>query len=437
MREWPRYVYTFLFYAAIPILVARLWWRGRQSPGYRRNWLQRFGFVPTGLQRPLWVHAVSLGETIAIAPLVQRLLDEHPDQPIMMTSMTPTGKARAEALFGNRIQHFYCPYDLPDALNRFLNRVKPCGCLVVETELWPNMAVACESNSIPLMIVNARLSERSARGYQRFKALSFPLMQRLNYLVAQSDTDAERFRRLGLSADRIEVSGSIKFDIQIDEAVRVIGNDFKSGFKDRFVLMFASSHADEEAQLLAASQSLLVRFPQVLLLVVPRHPERFEPVHQFFVEQLGAAAIARRSQPEFITARTRVLVGDTLGEMLMFYTAANLVVMGGSFVDVGGHNPVEPAALKTPVIMGPYHHNFSVISDAMVSAGGMYIVESMRVAIEKAEVLMSDQEALDEMGQAAFTYAESQRGALGRLYHVVETRLITPSVKSSAESEQL
>lgn len=431
MREWSRYVYTCLFYVAVPILLVRLWWRGRESAGYRRNWWQRFGFVPKVSSRsgpPLWIHAVSLGETIAIAPLVQRLLDQYPDLPIVMTSMTPTGKARAESLFGDHIQHFYCPYDLPDALSRFIKRLNPLGCLVVETELWPNMVAACEAQKVPLMVANARLSARSARGYHRVKSLAYPMMRRLSYLVAQSDADADRFRQLGVPNERIAVSGSIKFDIHVDPVQRREGELLKQRFTGRFVCMLASSHSDEEAQFLAASQSMLALFPQLLLLVVPRHPERFESVYQYFVDQLGMAAVARRSLPASVTDSTRVVVGDTLGEMLLFYTAADVVVMGGSFVDVGGHNPVEPAAVKTPVVMGPFYHNFAVICDAMVESGGMAYVESMSQALEKTASMMVEPAPLLGMGAAAFAYAESQRGALDRLFLQVEKRLINPPV---------
>ncbi len=424
MTSWPRYLYTLLFYLFVPVLLIRLWWRGRKAPGYRQRWWQRFGLVPNVIGRPLWIHAVSVGETIAIAPLVERVLRDFPHIPIVMTSMTPTGAERVAALFGGRVQHFYCPYDLPDAIHRFIQRIQPRGCLIVETELWPNMIAGCKQAGVPVMVANARLSERSAKGYAKLARLTRNMLSELTRLVTQHQSDAERFKQLGMPVERILVSGSIKFDIQIDDATRLQGKQLKGQLGDRFTLILASSHEDEEAQLLATISPLWESYPDLLVMLVPRHPERFESVYQTCLHYSDQVVRRSRSARQPPHTATRIYLGDTMGDLMLLYAAADLVVMGGSFVNVGGHNPLEPAVLGMPVVMGPYHFNFAAISEAMEEAGGMQRVQQMSDITDLLLTYRQHPEMLSEAGSKAMHYADSQRGALDRLYLEVSAHLL-------------
>ncbi|SIS42947.1 3-deoxy-D-manno-octulosonic-acid transferase [Neptunomonas antarctica] len=428
MINWRRHLYTLLFYLLVPLLLMRLWWRGRKASGYRERWWQRFGFVAVvdapDKPKPLWIHAVSVGETIAIAPLVERLLGDYPALPIIITSMTPTGAERVQALFGERVLHYYCPYDLPDVICRFLARVKPRGCLIVETELWPNMIAGCQRAGVPVMVANARLSERSAKGYLRLAGLAKQMLSGLTLLVTQHQSDADRFQQLGMPADKILVSGSIKFDIEIDAASQAQGRLLRQELGNRFTVILASSHEDEEDQLLATLSPLWSHYPDLLIMIVPRHPERFESVCQTCFGY--SANVVRRSEMSRITPgnTTRIYLGDTMGDLMKLYAAADVAVMGGSFSNVGGHNPLEPAVLGLPVIMGPHYFNFSAISDAMTQAGGMLLVPNMAAVAELLPSFVEVPSAVCEAGAKAASYADSQRGALDRLYQEVTARLL-------------
>ena len=418
MHEWRRWLYSLLFFMALPVILLRLYWRGRNTAGYRERWWQRLGYVPalTG-NPPLWIHAVSVGETVAIIPLVERLLAEWPDMPILITTMTPTGASRVSAHFGSRVHHLYCPYDLPFTLNRFLRRIKPRACMIVETELWPNMIHTCHQKNVPVIVVNARLSERSLKGYQKIERLTAQMLSKLTLLIAQGEADAQRFAALGMPSEQIRISGSIKFDFAIDDSLLAQGHAVREHAGGRFTVILASSHSDEEQQCLTMMQSVWQRYPDLLLIIVPRHPERFDSVWEQCLKVDSQAK--RRSEGALPDKRTRVYLGDSMGELMGLYAAADLVVMGGSFVDVGGHNPVEPAALGIPVIMGPYHHNFAAISAAMAEKGGMLLVNSFEQAAACINQLIEVPQKRQQLGSIAKAYADSQRGALDRVYHEV------------------
>lgn len=424
MTNVPRCFYSGLFYLLTPVLLIRLWWRGRNAPGYRQRWWQRFGFVPNVASNPLWIHAVSVGEAIAIAPFVERLLIDYPEVPVVITTMTPTGASRVNAMFAERVIHYYCPYDLPDAVGRFVQRVKPRGCLIVETELWPNMILGCQKAGVPVIVANARLSERSAKGYAKVRGLVEPMLSALTLLVTQHQSDADRFLQLGMPAEKIDVSGSIKFDIQVDEGLRKQGTLLRQQLGNRFTVILASSHEDEETQFLSSLEPLLDQYPDILVMLVPRHPERFESVYQSALQY--SDRVVRRSTGDSCKAddTTRIYLGDTMGDLMLLYAAADVAVMGGSFVNVGGHNPLEPAVLGMPVIMGPYHFNFTAISNAMARAGGMQLVTQMSDVSNLLEKYQTTPIKVAEHGGNALTYADSQRGALDHLYTKVTKRLI-------------
>jgi len=362
----------------LPVLVLRLWWRGRLNPGYRQRLRERFGLLP---HRPpangLWIHAVSVGETLAAAPLVKSFQSRHPNVPVIVTTTTPTGSAQVQRLFGAGVYHMYLPYDLPWFWRNFLNALRPGLLVVMETELWPNLLAACEQRHIPVMLTNARLSEKSARGYEKFSALTQPMLQRLSMVAVQNAADGQRFLDLGLPAGRLEVTGSVKFDMDVPPMVQAQGAVLREQWgAERPVLALASSHAGEDELLLDLYPRLLAVCPTLLLLLIPRHPERFEAVTNA-VRSRGIR-VQRRSAGA-ASAQTQAYVADTMGEMLQLLAAADLVLVGGSLIAHGGHNPIEPAALGKATLIGPHHMNFAVIVDNLQSAGALAVVSDRRM----------------------------------------------------------
>nr|WP_067286481.1 lipid IV(A) 3-deoxy-D-manno-octulosonic acid transferase [Marinobacterium profundum] len=422
-----RLLYTTLLYLALPIILLRLWWRGRRAPAYRSRWRERLGFVAPCNDRPLWIHAVSVGETVAIAPLVELLLARRPDFPLLLTTTTPTGSERVRALFGDRVQHAYCPWDLPDALGRFLCRTRPRGCIIVETELWPNLVHSCQAAGVPVLLANARLSARSAKGYKRFAALTRPMLQCLSQVVAQHRDDGARFVELGLSVQQLTVSGSIKFDIETKPQWLEAGTRLRKCWGDRPVLVAGSTHEGEDAALLRMLEQLRSEFPALLLVLVPRHPERFEPVHRLCLEagwSVARHSVAGHGESAPQTGSVDVYLGDTMGELMGFYAAADIAFVGGSLVPRGGHNPLEPAALGKPVLMGQQVFNFQAICDALDSAGGLTRVADETALAQALRELLTDPLQRQQQGAAAQAFVAQNRGALERLYQQVEETLL-------------
>ncbi|AZZ94422.1 3-deoxy-D-manno-octulosonic acid transferase [Hahella sp. KA22] len=411
-----RFLYTFIYYLILPLILARLYWRGRAAPAYRLRWRERLGWfkAPSFAQRPLWVHSVSVGETVAAALLVNRLLEEHPERPIVVTTMTPTGSERVKALFGDRVFHVYAPYDLPGPIKRFLRRLNPCALIIMETELWPNWVALCAKQGIQAMVANARLSERSARGYGKVSAITRPMLQELSWVAAQNAADGARFMDLGLPQEHLSVTGSIKFDISVSEELRGQSLALREawGGSKRFVWVAGSTHEGEDAAILAAHQQLLAHRPDALLVIVPRHPERFDKVGEDILR--AGLSMVRRSSNATVTPETQVLLGDTMGELLRFYAAADLAFVGGSLVDTGGHNPLEPAAVGKPVLMGPAVFNFTDICAQLAQAQGLRFVERGTLG-DVLSALCDDEAARLRMGEAASTVVNDNRGALDRL----------------------
>jgi 3-deoxy-D-manno-octulosonic-acid transferase len=363
-----RWLYSLLLYLLTPAVFVRLWLRGRKAPAYRKRWGERFGHIAPLPDRPrIWLHAVSVGETIAAAPLVRALKESYPDHALLITSTTPTGSAQVRRLFGDEVEHCYLPYDLPHVLQRFLRRIRPRILIVMETELWPNLFAACYAQDIPVLVVNARLSERSFRGYRKIRVLIQPAL-RAARVLAQTGDDAGRFHSLGALSEQVEVAGNLKFDQGIADSVREQGRALREQLgADRRIWVAASTHAGEDARILQAHRRLLERQPGALLIIVPRHPERFDEVASL-VASMGFAS-QRRSSRGRPDRAIEVFVGDTLGEMMIFYAAADIAFVGGSLVETGGHNPLEPAALGVPVITGPHWFNFSGIYPQLLDSG--------------------------------------------------------------------
>ncbi|WP_370277063.1 lipid IV(A) 3-deoxy-D-manno-octulosonic acid transferase [Pontibacterium sp.] len=404
----------------MPLVLLRLWWRGRKQPAYRERWWQRLGCVPeqSGPQ-PIWIHAVSVGETLAIVPLVKLLLQRHPDIPIIMTTMTPTGAERVRAAFGNDVQHFYCPYDVPWAVNRFLKRIDPRVCMVVETELWPNLINCCDGHKVPSLLVNARLSERSARGYRRFSGVTRPMLQQLSYVVAQDQPGADRFVALGLPEDNLFVNGSIKFDVAVPQGLEEESRHLRHQWGEcRPVLIAASTHDPEEEQLLQVFRLLLQTCEDLVLVIVPRHPDRFDEVAA--VIEAADFEYCRRSSGTEPTSATQVYLGDTMGELVLLYAASDIAVVGGSLIERGGHNPLEPAFLGKPVIMGPHVFNFEEICERLQKRGGLSIVQDKDAMAATIKKLLEEEQCRRDMGQKGRTFVEENKGALERLYKTVD-----------------
>ncbi|MDR6164380.1 lipid IV(A) 3-deoxy-D-manno-octulosonic acid transferase [Pseudomonas fluorescens] len=413
-----RTLYTVLFYLGLPLVAIRLWLRARKAPAYAKRIGERFTLgMPTLQPGGIWVHAVSVGESIAAAPMIRALLERHPALPITVTCMTPTGSERIQALFANepRIQHCYLPYDLPCAAARFLDRVQPKLAVIMETELWPNHIHQCAKRGIPVALANGRLSERSARGYGRFSKLTAPMLAEMSLFAIQTEAEAQRFRDLGARPQTVEVTGSIKFDLTIDPQLLQRAAELRSQWQaqDRPVWIAASTHEGEDEVLLDAHRRLLSSHPDALLILVPRHPERFNAV--FELCQREGFATVRRSTGAKVDAQTSVLLGDTMGELLFLYALADSAFVGGSLVPNGGHNLLEPAALAKPVLSGPHLFNFLDIAAQMREAGALVEVddaEGLAIEVQRLFELPRDAQRMAEAGLAVM---RRNQGALQRL----------------------
>lgn len=369
--------YRLLLTLVVPLALMRLWWRGRQQPGYRQHISERFGFIKIPHGNPIiWLHAVSVGETRAAEPLVHALLAQYPDHRILLTHMTPTGRMTSTALYDNpRVLIAYVPYDLTGAVDRFLNRVRPSLGLLMETEIWPNLILRSSHHGIPVMLINARLSARSAIRYGQFRSFIRPVLKALRATGAQTPEDAERLRALG--TDPVLITGNLKFDVCINPEMQSLGQGWRrETLSDRAVWLAASTREGEEAIILNAHHQLCERNPGLnpLLVLVPRHPQRFDDVAAQIRRE--GFSLARRSEarPE---STTQVWLGDSMGEMVAYYSMADVAVIGGSLLPLGGQNLIEAAACGTPMIMGPHTFNFQAAAALAESAGAAFRLEEV------------------------------------------------------------
>ena len=416
-----RTLYTLLLHLALPLILLRLLLRSRQAPAYRQRIAERFACrLPELRHGGIWVHAVSVGESIAAAPLVRLLRERYPQLPITITCMTPTGSERIRALFAadiasGAVQHCYLPYDLPRAAARFLDRLQPCLAVIMETELWPNHIHLCAQRGIPTVLANARLSEKSARGYARFAGLTRPMLAEMSLIAAQTAVEAERFRQLGARPECVSVTGSIKFDLRIDPDLPARARALRAEWQatERPVWIAASTHAGEDEQILAAHRQVLRQHPEGLLILVPRHPERFDAVHALC--QREGFATVRRSTATPVTRKDRVLLGDSMGELLFLYALADVAFVGGSLVPSGGHNLLEPAALGLPVLSGPHLFNFLEIATHLRNANALREVNGSDALALQLVQLLGEEVLRQRMGRAAALVIELNRGALEKL----------------------
>lgn len=420
-----RTLYTVLSILSLPAIVVRLWWRGRRLPGYRRRMMERFGAAK--LQRtdqPLvWVHAVSVGETIAALPVVNFLLSRG-DVQVLVTTMTPTGSERVTDLFGERVLHCYMPYDIPFLIRRFLQSARPSLFLIMETELWPNTVRACHKRQIPVVLLNARLSEKSARGYGLMPGLTQEILEELSLVAVQAQEDAQRFLELGLPSPNCTVTGSIKFDLTLDNQLIAEAAAVKrewAGEDRRPIWIAASTHAGEEELVLEAFERIKQTQPRTLLILVPRHPDRFEAVAKLC--DASGQHWRRRSNGEAPDAETDILLGDTMGEMLLLYGVADLAFVGGSLVPTGGHNLIEPAAWGLPLLSGPNVFNFAEVARLMLKNGALTVVKDAQTLTQAVCHLLSDVNLRNSQGAAARRVADANRGALAKVEGLLERYL--------------
>ena len=407
-----RFGYTVLVYLMLPGVLLRLWMRGRKEPEYRRHIRERLGcYFGPALGPCIWVHAVSVGETHAAQPIVERLLERYPQRRVLLTHMTPTGRETGERLYGDRVVRCYLPYDLPGAVNRFLDHYRPTLGLIMETEVWFNLIHACARRSTALHLVNARLSEKSYTGYTRIRRLAEQGLNALASIAAQTEADAKRFEALG--ARNVRVIGNVKFDIAPSDELIARGRQWRQVWGEaRPVWLAASTREGEEALILDVLDAIEVR--EVLTVIVPRHPQRFDEVAAL----LDARRIAyqRRSSGTPPNANTRVLLGDSMGEMSAYYAACDVAFVGGSLRPYGAHNLLEACALGKPVIVGPSVYNFQEAVELGVAAGAVLQVPDAAALAAEVSALLVDSARARRMGEAGASFTRAHRGAVERLF---------------------
>ena len=418
-----RFLYSTILYLLSPLLIVYLAFRAIKSPDYRGRWGERFGLTRLK-STDLLVHSVSMGETLAAIPLIRLIMQSHPELSITVTTTSPTGSAEVRKAFGDLVQHCYLPFDLPWCVRRFLRQVSPKSCIIMETELWPNLVALAAKRGVRLMLANARLSAKSAAQYAKRPKLSRPMLQRLDVIAVQTQVEAQRFIELGVSQDRVTVCGSLKFDLSITPERLANAKLLRQtwGRETSPIWVAGSVHPGEFDAMLTAHRQLLAQWPDALLIIAPRHPEQFSAVAEFVASQ-GFESV-RRSGNFPVAATTQVLVGDTMGELLTFYGAADQAFVGGTLINNGGHNPLEPVAMGVPVMVGPNHWDFAQITQMLADAGGLRVVASAdELAANLIEYFAKPELRLQAVN-AGLAVVKANRGALQRQFLLAQS-LIT------------
>ena len=415
------FTYSLVLYLFVPLVFVRLLWLGTKNPEYLKRWRERFGYLPgVNISKPLiWLHAVSVGEVQAAKPLVEQLLKKYPDFQLLITTTTPTGAATVKQGFGERVLHYYFPYDLPFAVSRFLKKTEPRILIVMETEIWPNLYRQCRQSHIPVALINARLSERSSIGYRRFPGLTRRTLQQTALIAAQTGTDAERFLSLGASPDVVKITGNLKFDIlqphSISEKAQVLRRFFSV---NRTIWIAASTHEGEEKIIIDAFKEVLERDKNCLLIIAPRHPERFQAVAEL-CEKSGFNTV-KHSEKENYTANTQVYILDALGELPAYYATSDISFVGGSLVPSGGHNMLEPASLGVPIICGGYLFNFVEVADLLKRESALLIVSNAREMADTVYKLLCDANLRHSMGERARKVVFENQGTINKVLRSLE-----------------
>ena len=419
-----RSLYTFIIYLFVPFVLLRLYFLGFKNPAYRTRWQERFGFIKWEKQNKpvLWIHAVSVGEVNAAKPVISSLLDQYSNYQILVTTVTPTGAYTIKQHFGEDIRHLYLPYDLPFSVKRFLHLIKPSILITMETEIWPNLYQSCHVAGIPVLIVNARLSEKSSKGYQLVSGLMKQTLSKVDIIAAQTDIDAERFISFGADKNKVIVAGNLKFDITIPHSVTEQAESLKRYFSiNRPIWIAASTQEGEEEIILKAHQAILKNYSDAILILAPRHPERVDKV----VSLCDAAKLKyiRRTESRSFSSEYSVYILDTLGEMQLHYAASQIAFVGGSLVNTGGQNMMEPASLGLPVISGQYTYNFTEVTQLLTENDALVVVYNAEELAKEVCAMLSDANHRHNMGEKGRKVIEENKGNLKRLMKVIEPYL--------------
>jgi len=417
-----RLIYNVMIYLAAPVVLLMHLWRGLGNPGYREHLGERFGFGPVLPGETIWIHAVSVGEVQAAESLVKQLLVRHPGHLLLLTTVTPTGAERARQLFGNSVLLRYVPFDLPGSVRRFFDRARPRLAMILETELWPNLYAECGRRNVPLVLASARISPRSVGRYRRLVPLFRQALSHGIVIAAQSEADATRFRSIGANPARTHVTGNIKFDFQPPPGIEERGARWReSNAPGRLIWVAGSTHEGEEDMILDAHRVVLQHFPEALLLLIPRHPQRFDVVRELLTRR--GEAFTSRSSGTAIPRASSVMLGDTMGDLMMFYAAADVAFVAGSLVPIGGHNLLEPVALGRPVLTGPHNFNSQAVACLLLEAGAARIVANVGQLSAAVSDLLDDTALRTSMGAAGRSVLDANRGALERMLKLVDPLL--------------
>lgn len=417
-----RRLYTLLHYLTLPAIMLRLLWRSRYTIAYRKRWSERFGYIKrvTETDASIWIHAVSMGEANAAIPLIKELIVRYPQYTIVVTTTTPTGSAQIIRHLKDEVIHVYAPYDVPWMVNRFLRRSRAKLCIIMETEIWPNILQCCRAQNIPIFLANARLSERSKLRYQLIANLTKYMLRSYSMVSAQGLLDGERLLSLGLDPKRLMVSGNIKFDVQFPADINRQGLNLRKEWnaEERPVFIAASTHEGEESIILDALDLIRQKIPNVLLVLVPRHPDRFSKVEKLCKDR--GERLVLRSLNQIPTDEISIMLGDTMGELLLLYAASDIAFVGGSLVPVGGHNLIEPAAIGLPVLTGPQLHNFTEISRLLQTAGTAQVVSDAKSLASSVNALFSAAELREKMSIRSREVIAANSGALEKHLEWIE-----------------
>lgn len=416
-----QFFYNLLMILLLPLLFLRLGIKSRKTPDYSRRWKERLGYFdcPPHFQEGICFHCVSVGETLAVIPLIKIMQQSHPHLPLTITSTTPTGSAQVLANFGSTVFHTYLPFDTRGAMQRFFSRLKPKLLVIVETELWPNLLQQAAKHHCATLLANARLSKRSAQRYQqKLSTLTRNMMKTLTHVAAHHHQDGERFIDLGLSPSQLTITGSIKFDIEVSQDTQKNAQSLLSSITPpRRILVAGSTHFGEDEMVIGAFKQVLNRYPDTLLILVPRHPERFDQVATLLKRhQLNTV---RRSSHQSLSPSTQVLLGDTMGELMTFWACADIAFVGGSLINHGGHNPLEPATFAVPLLSGPYIVNFAAIYQMLMEQKAIIMVEDTLSLAQQIIHLLSEPQIAKQQGLRAEQVMAHNRGAKQQLQAII------------------
>jgi len=420
-----RFFYTLVIYFLAPFVILRLFWLGFKNPAYRKRWRERFGFVSrNNINKPvLWLHAVSVGEVNAATPIINHLLERYSNYQILVTTVTPTGGATLTQHFGSDVRHLYLSYDLPFAVKRFLKIIKPTLLITMETEIWPNLYDACQRSDIPILIINARLSEKSSKGYQWVSGLMKQTLIKVNVIAAQTKKDAERFISFGADKDKVFVTGNLKFDITVSHSITEQAQSLKRYFSvNRPIWIAASTQEGEEEIVLEAHNMVLKKYPDAILILAPRHPDRINKVTTL-CDSAGLKYVTRTQQKIF-SRDLNVYILDTLGELQLHYAASQLAFVGGSLVKTGGQNMMEPASLGLPVITGVHTYNFTEITRLLSEQKALITVSNAQDLAGEVCGFLSDANRRHNVGEKGRLVIESNKGNVDKLMEIIENYII-------------